>query len=128
MMLTMFRDAHTDARTHARTNRTKTVCLRPHYVWRRHKKKKNRFNTVFRHLLSTVRITKLTDMLQQISVITTVYKFMINYFNSGFSSIVEVLKRCIYYHNIQLDWQVLAVYACTQCKSVLFCTSRLNFS
>ena len=35
--LTMFRDSHTSARTHGRTNRTKTVCLRPDYVWRRHK-------------------------------------------------------------------------------------------
>ena len=34
IVLTMFRDAHTDART----NRTKTVSLRPHYVGRRHKK------------------------------------------------------------------------------------------
>jgi len=30
-------DAHTDVPTHARTNRIKAVCLRPHYVGRRHK-------------------------------------------------------------------------------------------
>jgi len=33
MVLTMFPDAHTDARTYGQD---KTVCLRPHYVGRRH--------------------------------------------------------------------------------------------
>jgi len=36
IVLTMFMDADTQARTHARTNRTKTVCLQPHYVGLRH--------------------------------------------------------------------------------------------
>jgi len=38
IMLTMFRDARTDARMHAWTNRTKTVRLQPHYVGWMHKK------------------------------------------------------------------------------------------
>jgi len=40
-VLTMFRDAHTyartDARTHARTNSSKPLCLQPHYTEQRHK-------------------------------------------------------------------------------------------
>jgi len=39
IVLTIFRDAHTDARTHARTNRTEPLCLWPHYIGRRHKNK-----------------------------------------------------------------------------------------
>jgi len=41
IMSTVFRDAHTDGRTDAQTNMTKPLCLRPHYVGRRHK---NRYN------------------------------------------------------------------------------------
>ena len=38
IVLIMFHDAHTDARTDAWMNRTKAVCLRPHYVGWKHKK------------------------------------------------------------------------------------------
>jgi len=39
IVLTIFRDAHTEWRTLARTDeQTKPLCLRPHYVGQRHKK------------------------------------------------------------------------------------------
>ena len=79
IMVTTFRDAHIDARTHGRTGQKQyPVCLQPHYTRRRHNKNKSllssRHKDFIAHLIRTSQILPIFWQLLAMAPIITLSK------------------------------------------------------